>query len=226
MEEEKIIEEESKDGKNIVIMLLVILGIFIVIFAGFRLYNNYFSEPDYISIDDLHDQNLDQKLPLEEGYVYKGYSFVKVDGLWWTKVRIDHRTINVPLHFGPKELEDINISGDLSYEFNNKGKVHIAIDPEVNYNRYYTLALMELNNNVAQGLNHEIIASCTKENYVCEERPIVNCDDTKGNAVIELRVANETKIVFNETCILIQGQGMDLVRASNRLIYYWYRVMN
>jgi hypothetical protein len=224
--EETIIQDEPKDGKNIIIMLIVIVGLFLIIIGSFKLYNAYYSEPEILSVDEFHQKNLEGKLSEDIGYIYKGYSFVYVDGLWWTKVQIDNVLKNVPLHYGPRELEYINITGKLDSEFDKKDKVNIAIDPTVNYNKYYTLALMELNNNVVQGFNREIEGSCTMNHSVCVNRTIVNCDYPLDKAVIELRLANESEIIFNNTCILIKGSSLELPKSVNRLIYYWYGIMD
>ncbi len=215
----------NQDGKKIALMVGVILIIFILSLGGFKLYNNLTSA-EILNIDDLHTKNLAGELDGEEGYTYNGYSFIKVDGLWWTEIKRNGRLLKIPLHFGPKEVEHLELKGDLNPLFNQGKIVLIAINPNINQNKYYTLSLMELNNNVAQGINRQIASACTEENYICENRTIVNCENTQGMPVIELVVSDEENAIeFIDTCIKVSGSGENLTKAVNRLLYHWYGII-
>lgn len=217
---------EKGDSRNLVIMIAVLAGIFVLAMGGFKLYNQ-FTAANVVVLDDLHKQNLEGELDDEEGYIYNGFSVVKADGLWWTEVEIENRLIKIPLHFGPREVEQILLAGDLdSSQFNQGDKIYIAIDPEVNYNKYYTLALSELNNNILQGVNRNIEAACTTDNPICDDRTIVNCASAQGKPVIELAVSEKSSVELSGTCIKISGYEYDLVKAVDRLLYHWYKVMN
>lgn len=214
----------KSDSRGIIIMVIILAGIFVFFIGGFKAYD-YFTSAGVITIDDLHKENLAGELDGEEGYLYNGFSFVKVDGLWWTEVKLGARTVKIPLHFSPKEVEEIKTEGQLKPEFYD-GDVYIAVNPNINQNKYYTLALMELNNNIVQGTDRGIITACTEENPICENRTIVNCEDAKGLPVIELAVEEEVGIELMGTCVKIKGDNYDLVKAANRLLYQWYGVMN
>ena len=227
----KLVEEDLQattsagDGKNILIMVGVIVGIFVLTLGSFKVYNQ-FTGAGVIVIDDLHQKNLDGNLDTDEGYLYNVYSIVKADGLWWTEIDAGSRTIKIPLHFGPKEVEEIPVVGKLSSQFDKGNTIYIAIDPEINYNKYYTLALMEMNNNILQGINRNIEAACTKENVACDNRTIIDCDATGGKPVIELAVSESSEIEFSGSCIKISGDGEALVKAVDRMLYTWYGIMN
>src|SRR3989338_8312618 len=156
---------QQNDGKSVLILIGVLVAIFVVVITGFKAYN-HFTAAGVVLIDDLHQQNLDGKLDSDEGYVYNGYSFVKADGLWWTGVEVKDRIIKIPLHYGPRDVEMIHVTGKLTPEFNQGDKIYVSIDPEVNYDKYYTLGLMELNTNILQGVNRKIEAACSTENVV------------------------------------------------------------
>jgi hypothetical protein len=212
------------DGKAIFIMLAVIIGVFALTFAGFKLYDGV-TAAAVIDIDALHQDNLNGDLSEEEGYVYEGYSFVYVDGLWWTEVKPKSTLIKIPLHFGAKQVENISVQGTLDTKgFNNGKEVYIAVDPNI-VNKYYTLSLSELTFNIVKGVDRNIITSCTENASICENRTIVNCDSTQGLPVIQLTVANETKVEYKGTCILISGDDYDLVRATDRVLLKWYGIM-
>ncbi len=213
------------DSRNILIMIGVIVGIFILTLGSFKVYNQ-FTGAGVMVIDDLHQKNLDGELDAEEGYLYNGYSIIKADGLWWTEIDAGSRLIKIPLHFGPKEVEEIPVAGKLSSQFDKGNVIYIAIDPEVNYNKYYTLALMEMNNNILQGMNRNIEAACTKENIACDNRTIINCGTASGKPVIELAVSESSGIEFSGSCIKISGNDEALVKAVDRMLYAWYGIMS
>jgi len=224
--EDKNTTGNSADSKNILIMIAVIVGVFLLIFGGFKIYSS-FTGSSVVDVDALHKENIDGKLSADEGYLYNGFSFVKADGLWWTEIQTDNRFLKIPLHFGPQEVEEISIQGQLVYEFNKGKNVYIAIDPKVQ-NQFYTLALSEISFNVAKGINRIPIGACTEEDPVCVNRTIVNCENTTGLPVIELELSEEpAKITQQGTCIKISGQGVDydIVKAADRLLYDWYRVI-
>lgn len=221
------IEKDSKpDSKNLFIMIGVIIGLFVLFFGGTFVYNNYITGAEVVTVDGLHQENIEGNLEEEEGYLYNGYSFIKADGLWWTELNKRGTRLKVPLHFGPKDLEDVEITGTIDPRFNQGENVYIAINPNVR-NKYYTLAISELSFNVVKGLDRTPIGSCTEENPVCVNRTIVNCENTQGLPVIELSLEEGPKIELKDTCIKISGvQDYNIVKATNRLLYQWYGVMS
>lgn len=216
--------EESASGKEIVIVVAALLGVFVLFFAGFKAYN-HFTAAAVVSVDDLHQENLENNLDEKEGYIYNGFSVVKADGLWWTEVKIGDRLVKTPLHFGPKEVESISTSGKLDQKFNLGEEVYIAIDPNVT-NKYYTLAVSELSFNVVKGLRRAPVGSCTEENEACDNRTIISCaNNPKNKPVIELDLDNQSGIELIGACIKISGNDFDLVKGVDRLLYQWYGVM-
>lgn len=217
--------EEGKEKRNLFLILGLLVGILLFTVGGFKAYE-YFTSAQVINIDDLHQQNLRGGLDEKEGYLYGAYSFVYVDGLWWTEMDRGNILLKVPLHFGPREVEEVKIEGHLDDpNFNQGEEVYVVIDPEF-ANKYYSLALSELSLNIVKGINRKPTAVCSKENEICEGREILNCEETQGKPVIELRYGGEPKIILKGTCILITGEDYGLVKAADRLIWQWYGVMN
>lgn len=216
-------EAVNSDGKGLLFVILGLVGIFILLIAGFGTYN-YLTAGAVVNVDELHQENLAGDLDDAEGYVYNGYSFVKVEGLWWTEINKFGTLLKVPLHFGPKELEEVPISGELNPSFNEGDELFIAIDPDVQ-NKFYTLAISELSFNTVKGLDRIPVGSCTKENWACENRTITSCENTQGKPVIELALADETKIELQGTCIKVSGKEYGIVKAVDRILYQWYGVM-
>lgn len=222
IQEEK---EDPHDAKSILITILILVGVFALVIAGFQLYN-HFNSPEIVNVDDLHQKNLGGDLDEKEGYLYNGYSFVYVDGLWWTETTRFGTLVKIPLHYGAKDVENISVTGKLSSDFNQQPVVYIAINPNINFNGHYTLALSELNNNLAKGINTNIEAACTENNSICDNRTIVSCqNNSKSLPVVELVVDSQPKVVLSGTCIKVSGEGFDLVKATDRLLLQWYGIM-
>ncbi|MBS3116224.1 hypothetical protein J4421_01375 [Candidatus Woesearchaeota archaeon] len=222
LEEKKVTTRETR---NILIILAVIVGIFLLTFGGASLYNKV-TGGTVIDLEGLHSKNLEGELDEKEGYLYGEFSFVKADGLWWTEIMKNENTLlRIPLHFGPKELEEIKIEGLLSQKFNQGEDVFVAIDPNV-ADKYYSLAISELSFNMVKGMNRFPIGSCTTEDTICENRTIINCDTSQGRPTVQLASeGNQPRVQFSGTCIKLSGQGPDIVKAVDRLLYLWYRIM-
>lgn len=225
---EKAVKEEASsytEGKSILLVIGIIVGLFALAFGGFTLYNN-FTSATVLNIDDLHVKNVEGELDEEEGYVYNGYSFVKADGLWWTEMDKFNTLLKIPLHFGPRDVENVTVTGTLNPAFNDGDKVYLAIDPSVQ-NKYYTLAVSELSFNVVKGLNREPVGSCTEEHWACDNRTLISCENNPNNLpVIELDLAGNAGIELSDTCIRLTGSNdYDIVRSVDRLLYQWYGVM-
>ncbi len=212
---------KEKDSTVLIVGGLVI-GIFVLLIAGFAIYNHYNPAPK--TIDDLHALNLAGKLDEEEGYIYNGFSFVKSDGIWWSEVKRDDRRVIYPVHFGPRDVEEIPIRGGLSPQFENGSEVYIAIDPSVQ-NKYYTLAVSEMSINIAKGIGRMPVGACTVEDPVCENRTIINCDTAAGRPVIEFTISNVSGVTLRDTCIRIEGNDYNIVKAVDRLLFHWYNVI-
>ena len=215
---------KKKDLRTIGIMVAVLIGIIFFSLGGIKL-SGHFTAADVIDVDYLHKENWEGNLDEDRGYVYDGYSFVFVDGLWWTEMAKGNEHLKVPLHFGPNHVSEIERKGELDAAFNSGEVIYIAINPTT-ANKYYTLALSELNFNIAKGISRRPMAVCTEENAICEDREILSCNNTKGKPVVELAYGGEGKIEMDGTCILISGEEYDLVKAVDRLLLIWYGVMS
>jgi hypothetical protein len=222
-----IYEEPTKsDGKKIMIMVGVLIALFLIFFGGSAIYNNYFTGAVVVDVDQLHKDNLLEELGDKEGYIYNGYSFVFADGLWWTEVnKLDGTLFKLPLHFGPRDVEEIMVTGTFDPTFNFGEYVYIAIDPSVQ-DKYYTLALSELSFNVAQSFDRTPQGACTKEHYACENRTILSCDNNPNKLpIIEFALSEENKVEIDNTCIKISGNDYGLTKAVDRLLFIWWRIM-
>lgn len=225
---EKPVPREKKlwtDGKTLVLSILVLALVLSLTVGGWKISQTPSGASTVVlDVDGLHKLNREGKISDERGYIYNGYSFVEHEGLWWTELMLFDTLVKVPLHFGPREVEHIRLSGELdSTAFNTGENVSIAIDPGI-ADKYYTLAISELSFNLVEGMRRTPVGSCTKEDPGCEGREIVSCNNTQGRPVIELALG-PAGIKAQGSCFLVSGTGYELVKAVDRLLWQWYGVM-
>ena len=227
--EKKDVPEEKASLKSDKILLISIIGIVLILGIFFSVM--YIPKPKINTVDDLNRKNIDGKLGTdEEGYLYKGvYSFVKSADLWFFQLKSPSgkSEYDIPLHFGPRELEDINPKGRLSSLFTNTTEIYITFDPLAPELQYTALAVGELDQSIITAFAKLPIAACDKnETSACSNRPIVTCDNIKDIPVIYFRYNETTEILYIDNCIIVQGNGMEQVRAVDRMLLQWYGVMD
>jgi len=222
---ERAVEEDVREKQSNK-WLYIMVAVIIVGFAGFFIYTNFFSSPTgaVVTIDDLHEQNIDGKLSQDEGYMYNGFSFVNFDGLWYTKIIINEQPYSIPLHFGPIQVENVTVGGEVSENFNKYQDIYIAIDPLAEDSDYTALAASELAQNMAAAIKRRPVGACTvNETATCTFRPIVSCDTTE-RPIIQLLQEPGPDVELDDNCITLRGQGYDLVRAVDALLFLWYGI--
>ncbi len=216
--------QKKKERKQL-ITIIVIIAVILALASGTFSVLKFSSAPNALPVDTLHDLNKQGKLSKDRGYMYGDHSIVKNDGLWWADVYVLGTLYKTPLHFGPRDLENVTITGQLNDSFNQQPDIYVAINPETS-DKYYSLAISELSLNLAKVMNRAPIGACTTENdVVCPERKIVSCANPNGSPTIELEINDTSSIQLQGTCIKITGKEYGLTRAVDRLLYRWYGVM-
>lgn len=229
LEEIKEVQPEELDKKKTSDKALIIaIAAIVIIIAIIITYNLFQKEEVPKTIDDLHELNLKGKLKPDEGYTYEGYSFVFANGLWYTQVQNIAGTslFSIPLHYGPEAVKDIPIEGQFNATiFNSNKGIYITFDPLGQNLNYVALAVGEFDQNIIKSFNKAPIAACDKnETAACSDRPIITCDNT-GKSVLYLKQETETKVIFKDNCMIVQGIGPDIVRATDRLLLKLYGIM-
>ena len=217
MNEEEIKSNPEKDAKKIMIVIGALMLIFIAI-----LLMRLMIKPADTTLEGMITETLEGETS-ETNFIYNGYAFVNKDGLWYTQWKRDNNLYNLALHFSPKEAEEVIIEGNIDERF-HKDKTYITFNPKGNYLQYIALSATELSFSMTKVFSVRPIAACSKnETSACIGRHIVDC--STNASVIYLKEGPLPKIIGKGNCIIIEGPGKDIVKATNRLIYEWYRIM-
>lgn len=216
-------DDTKKDTKQLLVIIGVIVVCFIIVFAGTWLFKG--QSKKVVTIEDLHRMNFEGEFS-DINYMYNGFSFVKQGNIWYTEVENENGVLfDVPLHYGPNEVEDISISGEITDEF-LEPPLYITFDPLSTQMQYVALSVAELSSNMVKGFGLEITAACDKnETEACEARAIVpGCVEDK--AVVYIKESNNTGVFMNGNCVVVEGAGTELLKSTDRFLLKLYQVMD
>jgi hypothetical protein len=179
-----------------------------------------------MTIDEMHQANMDGKLDPAEGYIYNGYSFINFGGVWYSQVKKNNTIYDVTFNFDPKNVENITVDGKLTSDFVKNKHIYVTFDPEGHYLQYVGVANYGLSRSLAWAFSYNMTAACTKNiTKACETAGVVTCDDV-DKAVVYFKEAEETKVILGDNCVTVQGAGPEIVRAKDRLLLRWYGMMD
>ena len=217
-------EEPKSSDKPLIFGIAVIIILLIAIISY-----SIFHKEQPKTLEDLHVLNLKGKLKPEQGYVYKGaYSFVKFDDVWHTQLKSPKgtRIYSMALRYSPKEVEDIAIEGSLDKRFfDNQSDFYVTFDPTGNDFSRVALAVSDFDTHLTKVFEKIPIAACDRnETEVCRERPIITCSDA-DKLVLYVREADRFRVYYNDNCIVVEGNGFDLVKGVDRVLYNLYGIM-
>jgi len=181
------------------------------------------------TIDELHDFNLKGKLKDDQGYVYNDiYSFIKYDEFWYTQFLSPggSRLYNVQFRYGPRDVDTINIEGSLNSELlNNATDYYVTFNPTGSNFSHVALAVADFNQHMTNIFFKQPIAACDKnETSACINIPVITCDNT-DSLVLYVKEANNTRVYFDDNCIVVEGSGFDLVKGVDRVLFEFYDII-
>ncbi len=160
---------------------------------------------------------------------YNGFDFVNVEGVWRTDWQREGQGYELDFRFNPEEVEDIPVTGKTDARFQFE-RIYLTIDPtgeeRTPETAYLNLAAVELSRKLVEPFERNVTAACTRnETDACASRPIITCENT-NSSVIYLRQADEAKIILKGNCAVIQGKGEGIVRAADKALFQWLRIMD
>jgi len=212
-------ELEAKSPRLMMYGLIAIVAIFALIFGV-----GYLKDTKFIDVTDPVTGGTITR-PSDDCYMFNGNEFCQVDDIWYTDFRQGNTIYTgVGFHYDPKSVKDIEIEGTLSESFLNSDVYYVTFDPNKEKLGYTALASAELQLSLARAMNLPLKAACTTNHTGCIDVPVITCDNTE-KPVFFVNEAEETSVVFDGNCVTVSGQGMDLTRAVDRLLYFWYGIM-
>lgn len=234
--EENLIEEEitrhytpqppkpdpagQEKSRHTMLWMVGVCGILFLLVIGFTLIR----KAEVMNVQDMTGHMVNGVV--DERYTHNGFNFVKIDDIWYTELINKNRRITVPLHYGPREVADVPLTGDLDDRFTQAKLVYIAFNPLDHNLSYIAVANGELGLSLARAMGLQLKAACTQnETAPCAKQPILSCDTNKDRAIIELRQADEPSVQYKGNCILLAGRDWDLVKAVDRLLLKWYQII-
>jgi hypothetical protein len=222
-EDEKPAEEVKEDsGSKSNLTFFVILGVIVMLFAAVFIVRA-FIRPKSFTMEEMITRTLQGEENPETNYIYNGFVFVKVGSLWYTRWQLENYVLNVPLHYGPLELEDVKAEGQLDDRFNT-GHYYITFDPYGEDFSHVAVAAGEIGRNLVEGLGAKISSACLSNHSVCEGKKIITCSNT-NESVIFIKESNDAKIVMDGNCLVLQGREKELLKVTDRVILQLYGIM-
>ncbi len=221
---EEVQEVKLKSDKTLIIGAIIIILLFGAVFGL-----SYFRQERPETIDEMHELNFKGKLKKDEGYLYNGvYSFVKFDELWYAQLVSPKgtRLYNIQFRYGPRDVEKIKIEGSLDTNLlNNATQYYVTFNPTGQNFSAVALAVGDFNTHMTNIFFKQPIAACDKnETLACANRPVITCDNT-DELVLYVKEANNSRVYFDNNCILVEGNGFDLVRGVDRVLYDLYDII-
>ncbi|MBI4738450.1 hypothetical protein HY772_02625 [Candidatus Woesearchaeota archaeon] len=217
-------ERDTKTTRNFVIAIGLLLLLLAAVFASRFFFGEQNVTGHVVTIDDLHQQNVVEKLNPKEGYMYNGFSFVKFNDVWNTQLAKGNTIYDLTFNNDPKSTENVSITGKLDPDYFKDKNVFITFDPLGKDLKHVAVANYGFSRSLAVAFDYNLSAGCTREDN-CAGYPIYTCDD-EDKSVVYFKEANETAIVYDDNCVIVQGKGSELVRAKDRLLMRWYGIMD
>lgn len=223
----KVIYEKPKEDptgtKDLLIMIAAIIIIFAV-FLAFVVASKVIFKPKVTTMEQVIEKTLEGEENIDTNILYNGFVFIKVANLWqttWVRGNVEYTLM---LHYNPKELLDIPVTGTIDDSF-SKPYIYITFDPLGEELSYVALSNSELSLSLIRALNIEPRISCDKNaTEACWSKEVITCDNT-DEPVIYFITDPEVGLELDNNCIRVKGSGLDLVRATERIIYQWYGIM-
>ncbi|MBI2107796.1 hypothetical protein HYU10_04035 [Candidatus Woesearchaeota archaeon] len=220
--------EMPEQGKGSDKALLTSIAIVIVLFAAIFSFSYFKDEPK--TIEELHAANFKNKLRPEQGYVYKGiYSFINLDGFWFTQIKSQTgKTIyDLSMRYSPRELENISLNGALNDTlFNEAKEYYVTFNPNGSDFSHIAVAAGDFNTHMLNAFAKAPIAACDRnDSDACAGRPVITCENTKDMIVLYIKEDEDFGVNYDGNCILVEGNGFDVVRGVDRILYNFYGMM-
>ena len=172
-------------------------------------------------------------------YVYNNIEFNKKGDFWYADLKTGNTIYTTEFYYGPREIEKIEVEGENRNVFGkafNKEMLYVTFDPnESKYSKlqnnestlkFVALAIGQIDTHFIKTFKKEIIAACINEDSpACFGRPIITCENATDTAVILVKESSQPKITFAGNCTIVEGNGWDLIKATENMIMRAYSLI-
>lgn len=226
-EPNKQVDKQTISIKEIAILVVGILVVFIVLFAI-----PHFFKEEPKSITELHMENFNAE-ESETNYIYNGFSFLKLPDprtnrmFWYTQITEGENLFDLPMHYGPRELENVTMAIINPTEQKNYSVMYITVDPSEEDRPYLGIAIAELTEKLSKVKRYPLVSACTENlTIACETRPIVDCENAEDDIVVKIEeTAAEPALLVDGNCFIIQGMNESLVQATDKMLFKFFGVI-
>ncbi|MCL6500474.1 MAG: hypothetical protein K6T16_00360 [Candidatus Pacearchaeota archaeon] len=202
--------EEKQKRKNVIIGVFIsLLMLFSVV--GYALLSGYNGEEQ------------------EGGVKYKDYVFQKTLDGWTTKVTINNNQITLTTLYLPKEVENITSQGSLLLSSFMDRTVYIVAN---NLSERQAAASLAINLDRVVFRMQGACPSEEQETDYCVDNnlPAKNCDDATQDTTIiileEKETLQESSINYKNNCLVITGNGSDIIKAAEKSVFMIYGIID
>ncbi len=159
---------------------------------------------------------------------FNGFIFTNESGIWKTQMQMQDKLYDLMFKYNPYDVENITINYRLN-KFSEltaeRRYMYITFDPEDDNLAYIALAAADLTRALTRVYGIKPVAACTKNiTDACSDVPIKTCETT-SMPVIYIDDNPIQNITYKANCLTIQGEKDDLLKAVQRVLFDWYKIM-
>ena len=234
---------EDKNSKNerviwMIIALFVVIGVIAYFFLTKVAPSQGASQGGAEGEKFVFDTNDPYFEPINDySYKYNNFEFFYENGLWKSVIYNPRykRDILTSLIYGPATLGDISRSPGLlrflgyanlftAPASESLGAMYVQFPPDGDSTM--AVASLDLINNLRQGMSYDALPAFSNNNTNGrDDVPLKFCNSTK-EPIIVLKVGSPAQITYPQiNCLIVQGEGEELRRAENLLLYIFYGVV-
>ena len=226
-------EKEEKVSLKSDRTLIVILVLVAILIGGFFSIQHFNKEEDVVlTLDDLHQMNLDGELDSEVGYLYNDvYSFVKQDNVWYTKLlsQTGNTEFGFNFRYGPREVENFSLVGELDTDlFDNATEYFVTFNPLGKDFTQLQAARFDFDTQMIKIFRKVPKSACDRnasnQTSACDTVPIVTCDST-DEIVMYYVESDDAGVEYRDNCIIVSGREFDFVKGVDRILFDFYDIM-